>query len=139
MVKQSSTVSFFAGRHLWSWHPLQSPPLLVPSPPGGLFQNDLGQGKRQAASGSSARAAGARCETPDRLCGKWLSYRLTPVDTRGWGFPGATGVTENEKTPGNPGYSHVFLLYEDPALTTEPTCFYQHRAGKSAKPPVADL
>jgi hypothetical protein len=54
--------------------------------------------------------------------GRWTercNTGLTPADTRGEGFQGATGVTENEKTPGNPGVFHFVLPYEDPALTTE--------------------
>jgi hypothetical protein len=35
---------------------------------------------------------------------------LTPADTRAEGFLGATGVTENAKTPGNPGHFHVWLF-----------------------------
>jgi hypothetical protein len=42
---------------------------------------------------------------------------LTPADTRGEGFPGATGVTKNAKTPGNPGFSTNRMLYEAAALT----------------------
>jgi len=49
-----------------------------------------------------------------------LRVRLTPVDTRGEGFVGVTGVTENAKTPGNPGYSAVVMLYESGAL---PLCY----------------
>lgn len=48
-----------------------------------------------------------------------LTPGLTPVDACEGGFLGATGVMENAKTPGNPGYSRFCLLYEDPALTTE--------------------
>jgi hypothetical protein len=35
---------------------------------------------------------------------------LTPVDTRGQGFLGATGVIENAKTPGNPEVFVTALL-----------------------------
>src|SRR5262249_16759492 len=34
---------------------------------------------------------------------------LTPVDTRWQGFSGATGVTENAKTPGFPGVFRVLI------------------------------
>jgi hypothetical protein len=42
---------------------------------------------------------------------------LTPVDTRWEGFPGATGVSENAKTPGNPGHFDIVMLYEGGALS----------------------
>jgi hypothetical protein len=35
---------------------------------------------------------------------KVCARKLTPVDTRAQGFPGATGVTENEKTRGFRGF-----------------------------------
>jgi hypothetical protein len=48
-----------------------------------------------------------------------MTPALTPVDTRWEGSPGPTGVTENAKTPGNPGYSAVVMLYESGALALE--------------------
>jgi hypothetical protein len=44
---------------------------------------------------------------------------LTPVDTLEEGFPGATGVTKNEKTPCFTGFSTNWMLYEAAALTSE--------------------
>jgi hypothetical protein len=45
-----------------------------------------------------------------------LTLGLTPVDTRWEGSTGATGVTENAKTPGNPGHFVIVMLYESGAL-----------------------
>jgi hypothetical protein len=44
---------------------------------------------------------------------------MTPADTRYWTQMDTTGVSENQKTPGNPGVFRVFLLYEAAALTSE--------------------
>jgi hypothetical protein len=48
-----------------------------------------------------------------------VSNDLTPVDTRGEGFLGVTGVTENAKTPGNPGFSAIGIHQKSDALPTE--------------------
>jgi hypothetical protein len=73
----------------------------------------VGSGPRRDPRRAKRHRRGSRGDVPRP------DTRVTPADTRGEGFPGATGVTRNAKTPENPGFSACGMRYEDPALTAE--------------------